>query len=66
LIRLFDNGGGLLTSAAKDMSSLPRPRRALIVGGGAVGLVTLRNFLERGDFENVELVERRANIGGVW
>lgn len=48
------------------MSSRPRPRRALIIGGGAIGLVTLRNFLERGDFENVELVERRANIGGVW
>jgi cation diffusion facilitator CzcD-associated flavoprotein CzcO len=48
------------------MSSLPRPRRVLIIGGGAIGLVTLRNFIERGDFENVELVERRANIGGVW
>jgi cation diffusion facilitator CzcD-associated flavoprotein CzcO len=48
------------------MSALPRPRRVLIIGGGAIGLVTLRNFLQRGDFENVELVERRANIGGVW
>ena len=48
------------------MSALPRPRCVLIIGGGAIGLVTLRNFLQRGDFENVELVERRANIGGVW
>lgn len=48
------------------MSSLPRPRSVLIIGGGPVGLVTLRNFIERGDFENVELMERRADIGGVW
>lgn len=48
------------------MSSLPRPRRALIIGGGPVGLITLRNFLERGDFEDVQLVERRSDIGGVW
>lgn len=48
------------------MSTFPRPRRALIVGGGAIGLVALRNFLERGNFDNVELVERRDNIGGVW
>jgi len=48
------------------MSALPRPRRILIIGGGAIGLVTLRNFLQRGDFEDVELVERRADVGGVW
>lgn len=46
--------------------SPPHPRSVLIIGGGPVGLVTLRNFLERGDFEKVELVERRDDIGGVW
>lgn len=45
---------------------LPRPRSVLIIGGGPSGLVSLRNLLERGDFERVELVERRDNIGGVW
>ncbi|KAG6370678.1 FAD/NAD(P)-binding domain-containing protein [Boletus reticuloceps] len=42
------------------------PRRVLIIGGGPCGLVTLRNLLERGEFEDVQLVERRDNIGGVW
>ncbi|KII87413.1 hypothetical protein PLICRDRAFT_43046 [Plicaturopsis crispa FD-325 SS-3] len=44
----------------------PRPRHVLIVGGGASGLVALRNFLQRGDFDRVELVERRDDVGGVW
>ncbi|KAJ7050338.1 hypothetical protein C8F01DRAFT_1179514 [Mycena amicta] len=43
-----------------------RPRRVLVIGGGPSGLVTLRNLLERGDFEEVQLVERRDDIGGVW
>lgn len=44
----------------------PRPRNVLIIGGGPTGLVTLRNFLERGDYHNVQLVERRDDVGGVW
>ncbi|KAF8722728.1 hypothetical protein AX14_009636 [Amanita brunnescens Koide BX004] len=48
------------------MSSLPTPKSVLIIGGGPCGLVTLRNLIEHGDFERVELVERRDNIGGVW
>ncbi|KAH7890281.1 FAD/NAD(P)-binding domain-containing protein [Phlebopus sp. FC_14] len=48
------------------MGPAPHPRRILIVGGGPCGLVTLRNCLYRGDFEQVELVERREKIGGVW
>ena len=42
------------------------PRRVLVIGGGPCGLVTLRNFLERGAFDDVQLVERRDNIGGIW
>ncbi|KIJ15824.1 hypothetical protein PAXINDRAFT_176351 [Paxillus involutus ATCC 200175] len=40
--------------------------RVLIIGGGPCGLVTLRNFLDRAQFDYVQLVERRDNIGGVW
>jgi cation diffusion facilitator CzcD-associated flavoprotein CzcO len=36
------------------------------MGGGAAGLVSLRNFIERGQFEKVELVERRDDVGGIW
>ncbi|KAJ6571383.1 hypothetical protein B0H19DRAFT_1372488 [Mycena capillaripes] len=43
-----------------------RPRRILVIGGGASGLVTLRNLCERGEFEEVQLVERRDDVGGVW
>ncbi|KAJ6575996.1 hypothetical protein DFH09DRAFT_1150169 [Mycena vulgaris] len=43
-----------------------RPKRILILGGGASGLVTLRNLRERGDFDEVQLVERRDDVGGVW
>ncbi|KAG6334858.1 hypothetical protein ID866_4234 [Astraeus odoratus] len=42
------------------------PRRILIIGGGPCGLVTLRNCLYRGEFDDVQLVERRDDIGGVW
>ncbi|KAF8547978.1 FAD/NAD(P)-binding domain-containing protein [Imleria badia] len=41
------------------------PRRVLVIGGGPCGLVTLRNLLERGAFDDVQLVERRDNIGGI-
>ncbi|KAF9235089.1 FAD/NAD(P)-binding domain-containing protein [Melanogaster broomeanus] len=43
-----------------------RPTRVLIIGGGPCGLVSLRNLLDRADFDDVQLVERRDNIGGVW
>ncbi|KAJ7624817.1 hypothetical protein FB45DRAFT_1060988 [Roridomyces roridus] len=43
-----------------------RPKRILVIGGGASGLVTLRNLRERGDFDDVQLVERRDDVGGVW
>lgn len=46
--------------------TMANPRRVLIIGGGPCGLVTLRNLLERGEFDDVQLVERRDNIGGVW
>ncbi|KAJ6472380.1 hypothetical protein C8R47DRAFT_1221885 [Mycena vitilis] len=44
----------------------PKPRRILIIGGGPCGLVSLRNLVERGGFEEVVLAERRDDIGGVW
>ncbi|KAJ6585775.1 hypothetical protein B0H19DRAFT_1110723 [Mycena capillaripes] len=44
----------------------PQPRRILIVGGGPCGLVSLRNLVERGQFNEVVLAERRDDIGGVW
>ncbi|KAJ6606847.1 hypothetical protein B0H10DRAFT_577717 [Mycena sp. CBHHK59/15] len=43
-----------------------RPKRILVIGGGPSGLVTLRNLRERGRFDDVQLVERRADVGGVW
>ncbi|KAF7343853.1 hypothetical protein MSAN_01966600 [Mycena sanguinolenta] len=43
-----------------------RPKRVLVIGGGPSGLVTLRNLVERGNFHDVQLVERRADVGGVW
>ncbi|TFK33754.1 hypothetical protein BDQ12DRAFT_614699 [Crucibulum laeve] len=43
-----------------------KPKRVLVIGGGPTGLVALRNLIERGQFEHVELVERRDDIGGVW
>ncbi|KAK0543628.1 hypothetical protein OC846_006346 [Tilletia horrida] len=50
----------------------PRPKSVLVIGGGPAGLVTLRNLLQHGPddsappFERVHLIERRADIGGVW
>lgn len=44
----------------------PIPRRILVIGGGPCGLVTLRNLIEHGNFEHVELYERRDDVGGVW
>ncbi|KAF7300464.1 hypothetical protein HMN09_00930400 [Mycena chlorophos] len=51
-----------------DDAAIPnaRPRRILVIGGGPSGLVTLRNLLGRGDFDDVQLVERRDDVGGVW
>ncbi|KAL4063751.1 hypothetical protein V8B97DRAFT_1893959 [Scleroderma yunnanense] len=46
--------------------TVSHPKRILIIGGGPCGLVTLRNCLHRGEFTDVQLVERRDNIGGVW
>ncbi|KAF9005388.1 FAD/NAD(P)-binding domain-containing protein [Hymenopellis radicata] len=42
------------------------PKRILVIGGGPAGLVSLRNLTDRGQFEHVELVERRDDVGGVW
>ncbi|KIK66724.1 hypothetical protein GYMLUDRAFT_238960 [Collybiopsis luxurians FD-317 M1] len=48
------------------MDAPVHPKRILVIGGGPVGLVTLRNLIERGNFEQVDLVERRDDVGGVW
>ena len=48
------------------MSSHVLPKQILVIGGGPTGLVALRNLTERGQFEHVELVERRDDVGGVW
>ncbi|KAF7350166.1 hypothetical protein MVEN_01319100 [Mycena venus] len=50
-----------------DTENIPRvlPKRILVIGGGASGLVTLRNLLERGEFDEVQLIERRDDVGGV-
>lgn len=47
------------------------PRRVLVIGGGATGLAALRALVDeepsaRLPFEEVMLVERREDIGGVW
>jgi cation diffusion facilitator CzcD-associated flavoprotein CzcO len=49
-----------------DPSVVPIPKRVLIVGAGPAGLVSLRNLLERGQFDTVQIAERRTDIGGVW
>lgn len=41
-------------------------KNVAIVGGGASGLVALKTLLEEGAFDNVTLLERRNDIGGVW
>ena len=46
--------------------SLPAPKSVLVIGAGPAGLVGLRNLVERGAFEHVELWERRDDVGGVW
>lgn len=49
-----------------------RPKSILVVGGGVAGLVTLRNLTKPDEagtsaaFDNVQLWERRDQIGGVW
>jgi len=45
---------------------LPAPKSVLVIGAGPAGLVGLRNLVERGAFEHVELWERRDDVGGVW
>ncbi|KIK66311.1 hypothetical protein GYMLUDRAFT_38132 [Collybiopsis luxurians FD-317 M1] len=45
---------------------LLKPKNILVIGGGSAGLVTLRNLVERGHFDRVELVERRDDVGGIW
>ncbi|KAJ7121485.1 hypothetical protein C8R44DRAFT_831636 [Mycena epipterygia] len=52
----------------KNKAHIPnvRPKRILVIGGGPSGLVTLRNLRERGNFDEVQLVERRDDVGGVW
>jgi cation diffusion facilitator CzcD-associated flavoprotein CzcO len=42
------------------------PKSILVIGGGPSGLVALRNLIRHGQFERVELVERRDDIGGAW
>jgi len=42
------------------------PKSVLVIGAGPTGLVGLRNLVERGAFERVELWERRDDVGGVW
>lgn len=56
------NTSTISTSTVNDA----RPKRILVVGGGPTGLVALRNLQERGAFEEVQLVERRDDVGGVW
>ncbi|TFK24577.1 FAD/NAD(P)-binding domain-containing protein [Coprinopsis marcescibilis] len=50
----------------EDPSITPIPKRVLVIGGGPSGLVALRNLVEQGRFETIQLVERRDDIGGVW
>ncbi|KAF9526802.1 hypothetical protein CPB83DRAFT_794326 [Crepidotus variabilis] len=48
------------------MSTTEVPKRVLVIGGGPCGLVALRNLVQRGKFDHVELWERRSEVGGVW
>ncbi|KAJ3740611.1 hypothetical protein DFH05DRAFT_430614 [Lentinula detonsa] len=48
------------------MNSPVHPKRILVIGGGVCGLVSLRNLIEHGSFDEVQLVERRDDVGGVW
>jgi hypothetical protein len=51
----------------------PRPKRILVIGGGIAGVAALRALVEENGvgkddspFTQVELIERRDNVGGVW
>ncbi|KAK0191193.1 hypothetical protein F5146DRAFT_588348 [Armillaria mellea] len=46
--------------------TFPSPKRIVVIGGGPAGLATLRSLTERGQFDKVELLERRDDVGGVW
>lgn len=61
-----DEGGVSLSPSYRFGLTMGDLRRVLVIGGGPCGLVTLRNLLERAAFDDVQLVERRDNIGGVW
>lgn len=60
------------SSSNPPFISKVNPKRILIIGGGASGLVTLRNLThkdpgsESGPFDEVMLYERREDVGGVW
>jgi cation diffusion facilitator CzcD-associated flavoprotein CzcO len=49
-----------------SIKAQPVPKSVLVIGAGPTGLVGLRNLIERGKYEHVELWERRDDIGGVW
>jgi len=52
--------------SSSTTQSLTAPKSVLVIGAGPAGLVGLRNLVERGAFERVELWERRDDVGGVW
>lgn len=62
------------TTRIQPRSRADGPESVLIVGGGATGLVALRNLVEehgkdaQGDYPLFDplLVERRDDVGGVW
>ena len=55
-----------MSTSMEATPNMPVPKRVLVIGGGPTGLVALRNLTERGQFEHVELYERRDNVGSVW
>lgn len=66
--------GGGPVSGSDNANALPRQQKrvAVIGGGGASGLATLRAFLERAELNGddpsweIQAYERRHDIGGVW
>ncbi|KAF8129448.1 hypothetical protein K438DRAFT_1789123 [Mycena galopus ATCC 62051] len=42
------------------------PKRVLVIGGGTSGLVALQNLIEWGNFDDMQLLKRRDDVGGVW
>ncbi|UZJ55741.1 hypothetical protein CBS101457_005061 [Exobasidium rhododendri] len=50
----------------------PRPKKILVIGGGSAGIAALRVLVGEGGvdvdgaFHQVDLIERRDDIGGVW